>query len=479
MKLHIATVIAAAFSATLAAQTSVPLTAPQEPTVELLSNKPGSCLGQRNLVPLQRKFPGYGGEALDDALVNSVYFMTSLNPTGPGSISAAPSGSYVVPLVAGKIVSDKTLRLPQDNIRFLGSLAPGHLSINGSKVFNPSQLVRFAGNNALWEHFSIRASEVPDSYTGQSSHSSFGVQDGNNGVVLGNLSVHFGDDDSGALWYDTTNVTFYRLLVGHATDRSSKGGNHNYGLMAGGGSGRLSMFQNVMMTSGRSPLIGNSDPAQVVNNLVYPANISGGGNQLFAFNQGGSPHRTVHINYHDNLDVPYLEKTANVWTGQRAPTLLEAYLNNNQYRNCADNSYTNMGLTSSVSDTGTIVNSPHSMPSLPAITDLTKLEDFLLPRAGNFTSRDFLDDDVMSYTSTCTVPPVYALASDYFPDPWRAGPIKPALTFWDQSSPDGLSDAAKQAFGIAPGTNLLSPNDGRWEAVVDFHSGGLLSASIE
>ena len=108
MKLHLAIVIAASVSTTLSAQTSVPLTAPEQPTVEMLIDKPvpidepvtnvGSELsspGQCDLLPLQRKYPGYGGEALNDSAVNSVYFMTNLNTSGPGSISAAPSGSYV------------------------------------------------------------------------------------------------------------------------------------------------------------------------------------------------------------------------------------------------------------------------------------------------------------------------------------------------------------------------------------------------
>ena len=112
-----------------------------------------------DLVPLKRVFPGYGGEALNDSAVNSVYFMTNLNTSGPGSITAAPSGSYIVPLIAGKILSNTSLVLSQNNIRFLGQLAPGHLSINGSTTFNPAPTVRFAGNNALWEHFSIRASD--------------------------------------------------------------------------------------------------------------------------------------------------------------------------------------------------------------------------------------------------------------------------------------------------------------------------------
>jgi len=264
--------------------------------------------------------------------------------------------------------------------------------------------------------------------------------------------------------------------VAHSTDRlnNGAGGNPNYGLLVGGGSRNITMFQNVMMTAGRSPHVQNADNTQSVNNVVYHAGVGSTSNQLYGIY---SPARTVHVNFHDNLDIRFDTRASKIWTGQSRPTLLEVYANNNQWRNCADN-YANMGFHSSVPDTGTIVPSPHAMPSLPTITDLTTLEDFLLPRVGNFLTRDALDDDVMRYVSSCSMPPVFDTASDYFTDPWLAGPTKPALTFWDRSSPDGLSDAAKEVFGIAPGTNLLSPNDGRWEAVVDFHSGGLLSASI-
>jgi hypothetical protein len=495
MKSLLATIIAASFSSTLSAQTSVPLTAPEQPTVEYLIDKPEPIVepepndvlepidgmlpkvdseGQCVPVPLHREFPGFGGEALNDSVVDKVYFMTTLNPTGPGSISAAPSGSYIIPLVAGKIVSNTSLSLPQDNVRFLGSLAPGHLSINGSTVFNPAPLVEFDGSNALWEHFSIRASNTSPT-TGQSSHKPFSVANNNTGVVLSNLSVHYGDDDSGSVWYTTTDVTFHRLLAAHATDRFSAGGNPNYGLFVGGGSSNITLFQNVMMTNGRSPLVQNADNTQSVNNVVYHAGTKNTSNQLYAIK---SPVRTVRVNFHDNLEIRFNDSASKIWTGQSAPTLLELYADNNQYRNCAYN-YTNMGFTTSVSDAGTVVPSPHTMPSLPAITDLASLEDFLLPRVGNFSYRDALDDDVMSYISSCSMPPVFDTASDYFSDPWPAGPINPALTFWDEASPDGLSDSAKEDCGISPGTNLLSPNDGRWEAVVDFHSGGRLSISID
>lgn len=481
MKLQLATIIAASFSTLLFAQSSVQLTAPQQPTVELSVDTlvPGSAnglssSGRCDLVPLQREFPGFGGQVLNDSAVDKVYFMTTLNPTGSGSISAAPSGAYVVPLVAGKILSDTSLVLSQDNIRFLGSLAPGHLSINGSTVFNSSQLVRFDGSNALWEHFSLRASDVPGN-AGQSSHKPFTVENGNSGVVLGNLSVHYGDDDSGSVWNTTSDVTLYRLLAAHAVDRLAAGGNLNYGLFVGGGASNVTLFQNVMMTGGRSPHIQNADNTQSVNNIVYHATTDGTSNQIFAVH---APPRTVHVNFHDNLEIRFDTSAANIWRGESSPTLLELYAGNNRYRDCANN-YADMGFHSSIPDLGTVVPSPHSMPALPVITDLTALEDFLLPRVGNFVNRDALDDDVMSYISSCTMPSVFDTASDYFSDPWPAGPTRPLLTFWDESSVDGLSDAAKEACGIPPGTNLLSPNDGRWEAVVDFHSGGRLSASMQ
>ena len=430
----------------------------------------------RDLVPLKRDFPGYGGKALNDSAVNSIYFMTNLNTSGPGSISAAPSGSYVVPLVAGKIVSNTSLVLPQNNIRFLGQLAPGHLSINGSTIFNPGPTVRFNGSNALWEHFSIRASDNSVN-GGQTSHKPFTIENNNIGVVLANLSVHYGDDDAGAIWYSTSDITLYRMLVAHSAYNSptTPGRNPNYGLFVGGGSSKITIFQNVMMTAGRSPHIQNSDPVQAVNNLVYHAGTGSVSNQILAIYE---PFRTINVNFHDNLDVRFDSSSSKIWTGATDRTPLSLYVSNNRWRNCAG-TYSDMGFHSSIPNKGTIVSTPHTMPILPVITDLITLEAILLSKAGNYLTRDVLDNDVMNYAQNCLSPPVEQTASNYFDDPWPVGPTKPALTFWDQSSLDGLSDAAKEVFGIAPGTNLLSPNDGRWEAVVDFHSGGLLSISIQ
>jgi len=436
--------------------------------------------GSGNVVPLQRQYPGYGGAALDDSLVNSVYFMTTLNPTGTGSFSAAPNDAYIVPLVAGKIVSDDRINMPQNNVRFLGQLAPGHLSINGTTTFNSKELVVFEGSNTLWEHFSIRCSDNPNQ-ADTGSHGPFSVHDGPSGslsgVVLSNLSLHYGSDDCGSTFYDSTDITLYRLLAGHAVSTNSAGGKHDNGILMAGSSSKITFFQNLMMTSGRSPLIQETQLVQAVNSVVYHTDSESTSNQIYAISQGGRPAVNQTVNFHDNLDIRYTGSASNIWTGQANGSTLDLYANNNQYRNCAG-VYTDMGFTSGVSNVGNRNAPQHSMPSLPAITDLTQLESFLLPKVGNYLTRDSLDDDVINTINSCSAPAVENTASNYFSNPWPVGPTKPALTIWDQASPDGLSDAAKAACNIPAGTNLLSPNDGRWEAVVDFHSGGLLSASV-
>ena len=334
----------------------------------------------------------------------------------------------------------------------------------------------------MWEHFSIRSSDNPTNVEKTGAHGPFSLHDGPSGslsgVVLSHLSLHYGSDDSGSTFYDSTDITLYRLLVGHAVTMNHAGGKKNNGILVAGGSSRLTLFQNLMMTSGRSPLIQEVELAQSVNTVVYHTDRDGTSNQIFAISQSGRPAVSQEVNFHDNLDIRHNGTASNVWTGQSSGSTLDLYANNNQYRNCAG-VYTDMGFHSSVSDVGNRNSPKHSMPSLPIITDLTQLESFLLPRVGNYLTRDSLDDDVINIINNCSTPAVEKTASDYFSNPWPVGPTKPALTIWDQSSPDGLSDAAKEAFGIAPGTNLLSPNDGRWEAVVDFHSGGLLSASIQ
>lgn len=431
----------------------------------------------KEVTNLQRQFPGFGGEALNDSLVNSVYFITTLNPTGPGSISAAPSNAYIVPLVAGNITTSSSISMAQNNIRVLGQLAPGHLAIDGTTTVQPRPLLSIDGSNVLFEFLSLRSGDAP---SGNSSHAPFDVIDGNVGIVISNVSAHYGGDDSGSVWNPgTSDVTFYRILAAHAANSGpgGSGANPNYGLMAGGSSNRTTMFQNVMQTTGRSPLFQTVREGQAVNNITYG---SGGTSQILAVTTGqtgGLQGGTMDINFHDNLDIRPNGNASQIWMGEAAGWTLETYRNNHQWRNCAG-VYTNVG-TTGLANQGTFIASPHSMPALPVITDLAQLEATLLPKVGNYLCRDAIDDDAISIINSCVVNPIEITASNYFADPWPVGPSKPALTIWDQSSPDGISDAAKVACGIDPATNLLSPNDGRWEAVVDFHTNGLLSASVE
>lgn len=437
---------------------------------------------EHTLTPLIREFPGYGGEALNDSDVTSVYFMENLNSSGAGSIAGAPSNAYVVPLVAGKIISNSRITLPQSNIRFLGQLAPGHLSINGTTTFNSQELVVFAGSNALWEYFTIRCSDNPTNVALTGSHGPFSVYNGINGslsgVVLSHLSVHYGSDDSGSVFYDSQNITLYRLLSGHGITTAPVGGKSDNGILLGGGSNRITFFQNLLRNSGRSPLIQEVELAQAVNTLVYHTSADSTSNQIYGINTGGRPAVNQKTNFHDNLEIRFNGTVSAIWTGQGGGSTLDLYANNNQYKDCS-NTFINMGFRSTVANVGNRNAPKHAMPELPRITDLTQLQSYLLPRSGNHICSDEMHDDVINTVANCLVPAVERTASDYFANPWPVGPSKPALTIWDQSSPDGLSDAAKEACGIAPGTNLLSPNDGRWEGVVDFHSGGLLSESIQ
>ena len=500
MKLYLAIAIVAAFSSTLADQTSeqAPIQAPQRPTIELLEDIPvpaaqpipGPAAQPDSipadsipaLTPLQRRFPGHGGEAIDDKSVTGVYFMTNLNTSGAGSLAAAPSNAYIVPLVAGEIKSDTTILMAQNNVRFLGQLAPGRISIDGSTVFNREPLVEFRGSNALWEYLTLKAGDVNLTEGKNISHSPFTVRRGAVGVVMANVSVYYGDDDSGSTWDPgTSDVTFYRMLIALAADRGALGGNVDYGMLSGGGSANITYFQNIFVTDGRAPNMTNTR-GQVDNNITYTT--SGVTNQMISFSgQSGIPQ--AEYNYTNNLDIRPAGGASTVWLGQSNSQnpfthTLEAYLNNNNYRSCTSG-YIPMGTatTTSFNDAGTnvsglIADVPFSQPTLPSITDPAILESTLIPVVGNSLHRESIDTDVISIVSTCAPKPNETTASNYYSDPWPTGPTKAPINIWDTTSPDGLSDSAKAVFGLPPGTNLLSPNDGRWEAVVQYHTGLLL-----
>ena len=505
MKLHLAIAIAAVLITTLTAQTSaqVPLTVPQQPIVELLDEipdqivdtkplssssesqeEPAQTSGSLTLAPLQRSFPGYGGEALDETSVTGVYFMTNLNASGPGSLTAAPSNAYIVPLVAGEIKSDIGIVLSQSNVRFLGQLAPGRISLDGSSVYNNAPLVEFNGSNTLWQYLTLKSGDSDLGAGIAISHSPFTVRRGAVGVVLANMSVHYGDDDNGSVWdTGTSDVTFYRMLVAFATDRGALGGNVDYGFINGGGSKNVSVFQNLFVVDGRAPLMQNTT-GQVDNNITYTG--SGVTNQLQS-SPAAAGLTNAQYNYTNNLNISNgLSGSQGVWLGQHntvhgvtPPThSLRAYLANNNFRRCSGGGYLPMiTFTSNASNdaggdvTPYITNTPFNMPTLPSITDPATLESTLIPVVGNSLYRDAIDTDIISIVSSCEPKPNETTASNYFANPWPTGPTKEPITIWDTASPDGLSDSAKAVFGFPPGANLLSPNDGRWEAVVQHYTG--------
>ena len=439
-----------------------------------------------NVVPLQRQYPGYGGEALNDSLINNVYFMTNLNLSGPGSLFAAPSGSYIVPLVAGEIQKPAYSVLSTPNLRFLGQLAPGRVSMDGDTTQNNGPTLELTGSNCLWEYITFKSGD--DSSPNQNSHRPFSVEGGAKGVVMSHVSAHYGNDDSASIWDPgTENITFYRSLFAYGADRVAFNSNPDYGNTIGGGSQRISLFQNAYIADGRTPLFQNTI-GQAENNITY---TNSGVTNLLQVSSAAAGISTAQYNYQNNLDIQSTNGASSVWLGQRNTTgttthTMLAYLQNNNYRTCANpNTYVPMGTqtSSSFNDAGAdvselITSTPFSMPTLPSITDMAELEAALLPVVGNSCVRDAIDQAAISLIQSCSTKPNQITASNYFTDPWPAGPTKPPLTIWDQSSPDGLTDAAKAACGIAAGTNLLSPNNGRWEAVVDFHTNGLLSASV-
>lgn len=197
---------------------------------------------------------GRGGDVLK---------VTTLAPTGPGSLQAALDSfgpRIIVFDVSGVIEGDITI--PYGDVTIAGQTAPGAgITIAGRLIADYDNAV----SNVIVRHLRIRPM-----YTGSPSGDQFdGAQfSTSSNIILDHLSIAWGVDETLDL-YGASNVTVQWSTIEEGATSGHPEGAHNYGLINGPEGSNSSIHHNLFIhQQNRNPAVA-SGPCEVLNNVAY------------------------------------------------------------------------------------------------------------------------------------------------------------------------------------------------------------------
>jgi pectate lyase len=188
--------------------------------------------------------------------------VVNLNSSGPGSLQAAcntPGPRIIVFEVSGVITGDIVITEPY--ITIAGQTAPGAgITIRG--------MLRTASRKDPVHDVVARFLRVrPDPGRGsQLDAIQFSVVDN---AVLDHISCSWAEDETIDIYSRATRVTIQWCTIEESATKGHAKGPHNYGLIAGPGSSRISIHHNLFVHQRRrNPAIATG-PADFRNNVVY------------------------------------------------------------------------------------------------------------------------------------------------------------------------------------------------------------------
>jgi Rieske Fe-S protein len=220
-------------------------------------------------------FPGAGGfgryaTGARGAASPSVYIVTNLNDSGPGSFRDAVSqpGRFVTFAVGGIITLQTNVQVAP-NVTVAGQTAPG----DGIVFFN--KRITFTGsNNTICRYLRVRLGS-----TGNKGNDASGLANGSN-IILDHMSFSWGMDEVFSINWDSKgtapdNITVQNSIIGQGLHRD----NHSAGgLIQTPDGGKVSLLQNLYISNKtRNPKVKGIN--EFVNNVVYDW---GNGNRLGA-----------------------------------------------------------------------------------------------------------------------------------------------------------------------------------------------------
>lgn len=207
-------------------------------------------------------FPGAEGAGMyaTGGRGGSVYEVTNLNDSGPGSFRKAVSGSdrTVVFRVSGNIELEGGLHIVGPNLTIAGQTAPGAgISVNGNQT-------KIAGNNIILRYLRFRGGDLGgpiDTMNGR----------GQRDIIVDHCSFSWGVDECLSL-YGNTNMTVQWCVISEGLAMSVHPERHSMGGLWGGD--HVTYHHNLLIhQAARNPRFSFTEGQESIvdhrNNLIY------------------------------------------------------------------------------------------------------------------------------------------------------------------------------------------------------------------
>ncbi len=406
-----------------------------------------AIVAEKAAKPLFFKAEGYAGTALN-LQRNSVYAVTNLADSGPGSLAAAPASSYVIfPNLSGTLAPSQRIQFRNRDIWVLGQTSPSGIQLRGGSGANHEGLIDIRADGHIWQH--IRSRPDGPATTGNCCHGPFIFHTVKSGW-LDHCSLYWGDDDCLDI-FESDNITVSDCLIaeGLATPASRARGS-----IASRGAGISYLRTLFAMHDQRGPLLQDIASFDVLNCVAY--NMTRGP----AF-QARSAGLSVTGNYEACVQILGPNGNGSFWQnvglentgGGMALFRVDNKVLLNYQDNCQN--APSPFLFDSESSGGALNPAPSSwlennrhVSPRDRVMDVCDVVDYVLTNAGASHHRDSLDIATVSHVRNNTgVIPAQ-------PGPWpvmSGGSVEHDP--WDANAPDYLSDAIKIRFGIIAGSN--------------------------
>lgn len=386
----------------------------------------GGASAQVLAFPEAEGFGRFATGARTDLSSASVYHVTNLNDSGPGSFRDAVSqpNRFVVFDVGG-IININSVVTVAPNVTIAGQTAPGGVALYGNRI-------AFHGaNNLVARHFSVRLGTAAGRVDAAS------IVRGQN-MIFDHMSITWGVDgtfdinpDSGAV---IDNITIQNTIIGQGLDVV---GHSTGGLMTLGEGRNFSIIKSLFIDNvTRNPKVrGNNE---FINNVVYGYETSG----YIMGDTSATSNANVQGNYFIegpvNGSSPFASGTSSFhiyasdnWVDGNRNGVLDGSLNN---------SYPGAD----------VVSTRHNFPTVPSMTAQEAVQ-FVIENVGPHIIRDAVDTRlVQEVASYGTLGGVIERESHLFPgygtDPKYLNP-RARLT---DSDNDGIPDNWETSRGLNP-----------------------------
>jgi len=243
----------------------------------VLGGGPGDAVAQTLAFPEAEGFGRFAAGARTNLASASVYRVTNLNDSGPGSFRDAVSQSnrFVVFDVGG-IVTLNSVAVVSSNVTIAGQTAPGGIAFYGDRV-------AFTGaNNTISRYIAVRKGEAG------TREDSVSLSRGTN-MMFDHMSVTWGVDETFSMNPDTgyviDNITIQNTVIAQGLDRL---GHSAGGLMTLGEGSRFSIIKSLFADNvTRNPKVRGEN--EFINNVVY-------GYETAGYIMGDTVNMTSHAN---------------------------------------------------------------------------------------------------------------------------------------------------------------------------------------